>query len=310
MNEVEGALRHFVEEIRLLIERDPIEGFRRWAALHTELAQRGHFDLCDDMLLAIKGLDLPGYGLGIVRYAEGWTLDRSGDWEDAIKRYEAALQAFSAVNVPLHATILMQIGSLYQDQGRFDEAQDAYARALDHAEGHERALVFNNLGGLYALRDQNAEARRHFEEAKNLLEQTDDRYNLAAVLVGLASLARDDGALQDAVNHLARAVVIFRDLGRATAMATAIASLALTYHTAGRLPEADETYRTALGIFVAHKDRGNTARTLANMALTSVAAGNKAQAVGYLEQAVAEYHEIGDRHGETIALENLRKLSE
>lgn len=310
MTEVDGALRHFVEEFRLLMNRDPIEGFRRWATLHTELAVQGHFDICDDLLAVIKGMDLPGYGLGILRYAEGWALDRSGDWEHAIERYEASLRAFNSVNIPLHATILTQIGSLYQDQGRFDEAQHAFEQALGHAEGHALALVLNNLGGLHALRDQNAEAREYFEQAKILLEQTDDRYNLAAVLVGLASLARDDGELQESVNHLASAVVIFRDLGRATAMATAVASLALTYYTAGRFPEAAETYRTALAIFVAHKDRGNIARTLANLALTSAAAGDKQQAVRYLEQALAEYDEIGDQHGAAIALENLRKLTE
>ncbi|HET6293457.1 MAG TPA: tetratricopeptide repeat protein [Kribbella sp.] len=308
MDELDSTLRHFVEEIRLLVERDPIEGFRRWSALHTELAQLGQFELCDDMLRELKGMDLPGYGLGIVRYAEGWTLDRSGEWEPAIERYQAALSAFQDAELPLDVQILTQIGSLYQDQGHYPEAQDAYEQAFESADEHGRALLMNNLGGLCALRDQPDEARVHFENARTLLEGTDDKCNLAAVLVGLASLAQDRGELNDAVQHLARAIVIFRDLRRPTAMAAAVASLALTYHRAGEYTVAADTYRTALEYFVAYKDRANIARTLANMALTSVAAGKKDEAIGYLQQAVAEYREIGDAHGEQIALDNLRQL--
>lgn len=42
-------------------------------------------------------------------------------------------------------------------------------------------------------------------------------------------------------------------------MATAIASLALTYYTAGQFAIANDTYRTGLQFFVAYKDRANIA---------------------------------------------------
>lgn len=45
------------------------------------------------------------------------------------------------------------------------------------------------------------------------------------------------------------------------------------------------------------------------MALTSAATENKEEAIGYLQQAIAEYHEVGDQHGEAIARDNLRQLS-
>ncbi len=83
-----------------------------------------------------------------------------------------------------------------------------------------------------------------------------------------------------------------------------MASLALTYHVADRPVEAVETYQTALELFVSLKDRTNVAKTLANLGLTSQDAGDLDGALAYLDQAVAEYREIRDGHGEALALVN------
>jgi len=310
MGEADVALRHFVEQVRLLLGRDPIEGFRVWSALYTELAQGGLYDVCEELLLMVKGMDLPPYGLGIVRYGEGWMYDRSGHWNEAITAYEAALAAFDGANMPMQTEILTQIGSLYQDQGDWVRAEEVYDRALAvAADDHSRALILNNLGGLCALRGDQEQARRHLMAAKATFDTTDDRYNYAAAGVGLASVLRDEGRLQDSVDQLAEAVLIFRDLGDAKALATAVAGLALTYHMAGRRPEAAQTYRTALEVFVSIKDRSGIAKTLANLALLSADAGDKDEALAYLEQAVAEYQEIGDRHGEALAVDQITRLT-
>jgi tetratricopeptide (TPR) repeat protein len=310
MTEADAALRHFIEQVRLLMGRDPVEGFKVWSALYTELAQGGLYDVCEELLLMVKGMDLPPYGLGIVRYGEGWMYDRSGHWMQAIAAYEAALVAFDDANMPLQTQILTQIGSLYQDQGDWARAGEAYDRALAAADDdHGRALILNNLGGLSALRGDQEQARCHFVAAKAALGATGDRYNYAAAGVGLASVLRDEGRLQDSVDQLVEAVLIFRDLGDARALATGVAGLALTYHMAGRQPEAAQTYQTALEIFLSIKDRSGIAKTLANLALLSADAGGNDEALAYLEQAVAEYREIGDQHGEALAVDQIARLS-
>jgi tetratricopeptide (TPR) repeat protein len=287
-----------------------MEGLTQWSSLHTELAQGGHFGLCDELLLMLKGMSLPGYGLAIVRYAEGWTLDRSGHWREAVRAYEESLTLFDGQELLLAAQILNQIGSLHQDQGDWASAEDAYGRALAAVtDDHNRGLVLNNLGGLNHLRNRPEDARDCFERAKTILAATQDRFNYAAACVGLGGVLRDEGRLQDSADQLAEAVLAFRDLGNVKGLATAVAALALTYHCAGHLPEAGTNYRTALDLYLSVGDRIGTAKTLANLALLGVAAGNRAESIGYLEQALAEYEEIGDRHGAEKARANLDRLT-
>jgi len=309
MSDLDSQIRNFLEQVRLLLGRDPIKGFELWADLYTRLAQAGEYELCDELLQMIKGMELPGYGIGIVRYGEGWMYDRRGQWREAIAAYEAGLKAFDEVDLPLRNVILTQIGSLYQDQGDWQRAEEAYSRALDAATDDKgRALTLNNLGGLWAMREDHQRARQCFDESRAVFQVADDRTNFAAAGVGLAGVLRDEGCLQESVDHLAEAIVIFRDLGNTKALATAVASLALTYHVADRIPEAIQTYRTALELSISIGDRNTIAKTLANLALISAEGGNTEEALGYLEQALAEYQEIGDRHGEELARGHISRL--
>jgi len=312
MTEVDSRLRHFAEEIRVLVEQDPIEGLRRWSEFFTMLRRTGQYDLCHEFLHVIKSMELPRYGIGIVRYSEGWLYDRSGQWKEAINAYEAAQKAFMASGLPLTVEVLAQIGSLYQDQGIWEAAEDAYNRAItfadQHEDGHGRAAILNNLGGLWALRNENRRARRYFEEAKEKFTACGDRYNEAAATVGLAGVLRDEGRLQDSSDRLGEAISIFQELGDGHGLATSVASLALTYHVANKLPEARHNYQAAMQIFTAINDRASIAKTLANLALVNQDMQETDTAVFLLEQAIAEYQEIGDHHGETIAYVNLARL--
>jgi tetratricopeptide (TPR) repeat protein len=312
MTSADAPMRHLVEQIRLLLSKDPIEGFMRWSTLFTQLRQAGQYDLCEELLHIIKGMEFPPYGLGIVRYSEGWLYDRSGQWEEAISAYEAALIAFADSGLPLSAEILVQIGSLYMDQGRWEAAEDAYDRAMVYAEERAdrraRATVLNNLGGLWTLRKDHERASRYFREAIDEFAACGDQYNQAAATVGLAAILMDDGRLQDASDHLVKAISTFQDLGDGHGLATSVASLALTYHVAGRLPEARHNYGAAMEIFISVHDRIGIAKTLANMALVCRDMGDSHDAVGFLEQAIAEYREIRDHRGEALALVNLARV--
>src|SRR5882672_3307281 len=233
-DEAEAEFRHFVEHVRLLLEKDLLEGLKRWSEYFTELLQEGEYGLCGQLLLVVKAVRLPPHGVGIVRYAEGQLHDRGGQPRKAIAAYESGLAAFTAAGLPLDALMLVQIGSLHQDQGDWAPAEAAYERALAVAEEkqdrHGRGMVLNNLGGLHSLRNDTERAHACFGEARALFHETGDRYNYGAANVGLANALRDDGKYQDAVTALVESLTVFDELGNVRGVASTVASLALTYH--------------------------------------------------------------------------------
>src|SRR2546421_6029135 len=226
-------VNYFLEYVRLVLQKQPIEGLGVWSTRFTQYRRDGQYHLCFRLLQGVKSADLPPYGVAIVRYSEGWLYDRMGLWKEAIAAYKASLKTFQAEKMPIDSELWTNIASLYQDQGHWDEAEKAYQDALAAAEQRKdkrgRGRVLNNLGGLYLLRRNLEEAARCFEEAVQILQEVDDQYNYAAALVNLGSVRRDQGRLQDALNSYLESVSVYQKLGNLHAIGMTLASVALLY---------------------------------------------------------------------------------
>jgi len=111
-------LTYFLEHVRLLVQKEPLEGLRVWSERFTQYREDGQYHLCQRLLTGIKSSDLPPYGLAIIRYSEGWLYDRTGHWQESIAAYEASMKAFQNAGMPVFDIVLLaNIGSMYQDQG-------------------------------------------------------------------------------------------------------------------------------------------------------------------------------------------------
>jgi tetratricopeptide (TPR) repeat protein len=307
--DVDEQLEYFIAHVRLLLEGKTMEGLSVWAQRFGELRQISQFELCQRLANAIRTADLPKHGLGVVRYGEGWLYDRMGRWQDAIKAYEASLTAFQEAGVPLDATLLTQIGSIYQDQGDWPAAGLAYERAIAAAgaDDHARGLALNNLGGLELVRGQLAAAEHHYTEACELLRDRDKR-NFAAATHGLAGVLRDRGRLQESQQMELECLTLFQSLGDTHGVGSAIGSIATTQLYGEQYREAIHNYEVALQIFVETGDHVNTTRTLSNLSIAHQELGEYDPALEYLTQAVDGYREVADRYGEAAAAVNLARL--
>lgn len=305
-------LEYFVEHVRMRLEGRTMEGLDVWARRFSELRQVSEFELCQWLASAIRTTDLPGYGRGVVRYAEGWLYDRMGEWQRSIAAYENSLQEFERAGMPLKATLLTQIGSIYQDQGDWGVAEDCYEQALSAAsDEHTRGLVLNNLGNLALARDQFATAEGYFEEARELLRGADKR-NFAAASHGLAVVAMSTGNFQRAQDLHVECLALFQSLGDFFGIGSAIGGIATVHLFAEKYTAAIHNYEAALQIFV-DIDPAATAKTLGNLALAHqelarTEGSEYDTALGYLHEALAGYREVGDRHGEATGLVNLARL--
>ena len=61
---------------------------------------------------------------------------RSGSWKEAQYRFQRALLA-----APRNARVLNNLAVAYENNGRFEEAEQAYLQALEHSPDNEKIRV-------------------------------------------------------------------------------------------------------------------------------------------------------------------------
>ena len=206
----------------------------------------------------------------------------------------------TAQSTPSVATRLNNLASLYQDTGRYAEAEPLFQRAIaigektlgpDHPD---LAIRLNNLAGLYRAPAatqaeplfQRAIAPRHslsgtgrYAEAEPLFQRAiaigektlgPDHPNLATRLNNLAGLYQATGRYAEAEPLYQRAIAIGeKTLGPDHPdLATRLNNLASLYRATGRYAEAEPLFQRAIAIFEASlpPDHPNLATVRANYA--------------------------------------------
>jgi len=100
-----------------------------------------------------------------------------GSWEDALTHYQAA------VNIRNNTTLHSNLGFCLQKLGRFEEAEDAYHRAIQVDPGN--SIARNNLAGLRFRQGDYEGALDYAEEALEIDSKLPQALSLAAICCSL-----------------------------------------------------------------------------------------------------------------------------
>ena len=112
----------------------------------------------------------------LIEYEKGLEAKASGEVDGAIDHFEAVTRL-----APTHLDAHINLGTLYQPQGRLDHAEREYLLARGLTSLNPRPLV--NLGGLYILRGQFAAAIDTLREATAMTTRSAEAfYNLGIAL--------------------------------------------------------------------------------------------------------------------------------
>ena len=143
--------------------------------------------------------------------ANGWRLHQAGDFPQAEQVYRQFLQ-----QEPGHAQGWFQLGSLYQAQGKYAQAEPRYRRALaiiEKALGPEHpdvATVLDSLAGLYEAQGKYLQAEPRYRRALAILEKAlgPEHPDVAPVLENFAGFLRKTNRAAVARDMEARARII------------------------------------------------------------------------------------------------------
>ncbi len=183
-----------------------------------------------------------------------------GHYEQAVTAYQRALGIRLTLRDPhaLQAT-LTNLGGVYRETGRIDEAERSYRQAQEccHQHQHVRAesIITNNLGNLHAERAQYTQAISHYHRSLKLYRAIGDLRNATTTLYNLANANLRQGNIMAAMGRYEQARQNFVKLGSPSGQGLALQGLAHVYQKQGLWDKARLCAERALAL---HQDAGDS----------------------------------------------------
>jgi predicted ATPase/DNA-binding CsgD family transcriptional regulator len=180
---------------------------------------------------------------------------RAGGQDEALARISAAVEAARADGDDWEAGISLAVkATIIARQGRLDEAEQAFAQALDELRDNNAwgvAQTLYGVGRLAAARGDHAAAIRDFREALQIYRAIDARPEIARCLAGIGGVALRRGDLELASSSLTESLQLSLATGQRLAIARGLEAFAVLAGAGGDLAGATRLAGAALALRVA-----------------------------------------------------------
>ncbi len=171
------------------------------------------------------------------------------------------------------------LGIIAYRRSNYNTALDHYNRAADIAgkcnDRKYKAKVLSNLGVLYADIGKTEQARNAHLEAMAACWEMDDREGVARAYNNLGIISFNNGDYQDAVTTFRKGLEISTRLGKSHISAIACNNLGETYQCLGDNEKAGEYYRR--GLEISKRNDFSSEKTTAAKALAALSQKETAQ---------------------------------
>ena len=207
--------------------------------------------------------------------------------KDALAYFERSLAAVPAGDRKTKYVLLMNIGAVQVQLGKYAEATERMleAEAVHDAAGFPPdSRLYRNIAGLFYYLKNWDKSLEYGEKALKLLDEDDPAY--AKMLSNLALAYRFKGDLPAALEMQRLAV---EKMPRQGAIWLNLSDVLTAME---RYPEAMEAAQKAEAIYRANGDRGGLALALRNIAVSWSKQGELEKALEYYYQALAIYEDV------------------
>jgi len=195
------------------------------------------------------------------------------------------------------ATVLNNIGSIYQAQGNYPEALKRYEQALGiHEQLGDfwgKTIILSNIGEIYRAKGNYPEALKIYEQALKISEQLGDFSGKAIRLNNIGSIYQAQGNYLEALKRYEQALKIDEQQGNLSGKAIILNNIGEIYRARGNYPEALKIYEQVLRIDEQLGDLNGKATRLNNIGGIYQAQGNYLKALKLFEIALKTLRKIG-----------------
>jgi tetratricopeptide (TPR) repeat protein len=206
-----------------------------------------------------------------------------------------------------------QLGMTAYLQGRLEQAEDWYRKALDSAQevGYQAQVgaVLHNLGIVTQEQERLDDAENWYRQARTIREELGDQPGMANTYHQLGMVAKLRGQLDDAEDLYLKALSIYTELGDRPHMAGSFHELGITARSRGRLDSAEDWFRRSLVIKEELGNRSGTADTYQNLGIIAQDRGQLDDAEDWYRRSLAIKQELANRPGMALSYGQLALLS-
>ena len=227
-----------------------------------------------------------------------------------IKRGTKRLFTFRQVfarKVEISTTYIL--AQLYESQGKYNEAEGLYLKAIAIAEkiGDRKieAASYGNLANTFHSLGEYIQAKEHCVKALEIAEKIGDREIEARSYGNLGNIFESLGESVKAKEHCEKALAIAEKIGDRKIEAQSYGNLGRIFNFLGEYVKAKEHCEKALAIAEKIGDRKIEARSYGHLGGMFYSLGEYVKAKEHFEKALEIAEKIGHREIEAVCYENL-----
>jgi predicted ATPase/class 3 adenylate cyclase len=229
--------------------------------------------------------------------------------EAAVDYYERLLPLLSKDQT---GEVLVELGSVWQLIGRWEDAEQAYRRAMEVAReaGDRRVLAASQreLGYLFVYTRSYAMAVSWLSRATEEFERLRDQQGLSRTLDSITFALYQHGAYGEALATAKRHLAIATEAGDLAGMSAALNNIGVARWNTGETAVALAVLEQALDTATRAGDRLCLLHATNNLALVHFRRSDHMRAVTYWQQALSIAQEIGHRQTAGLAIGNMGEV--
>jgi len=182
--------------------------------------------------------------------------------------------------------------------------------ARESGDRSQEATVLNNIGWLYDGLKEYDQALEHYQEALPLLQEIQYRLGVARTQNNIGLILRDLGNFDQAQIAFQQALSLQQEIGDRSGEANTLGNLGVVLQNMGLASAARSNFEEALAIHQEIGDRDGEATALSNIGWAHESLEEYEQALERYRAALAIFVEIGNRPGQAAVLGNIGRVLE
>ena len=240
---------------------------------------------------------------GITCHNIGMVYQEQQQWQQALEAYQRALE-LKEQHGQQHqlGSTHHQIGIVYQQQQKWQQALDAYELALKLYEQHELGGAHHQIGRVYQEQRQWREALTAYQRALKLQEQHSQQHQMGITYHNIGRVYQEQRQWQQALDAYQRALELKEQHGQRHELGSTYHQIGIIYQQQRQWQQALDAYQCALEFKDQHGQQHQLGGTYHQIGTVYEQQGELSSACTYYRRALAAERALDPPNPENLQI--------